>query len=106
MRHPCTDPCTAQLAFHQIPILTPPNWGAFELHDTAATNYWKFGIQAIHHSILYYTFFFFRSFAGSGSMSVVPKAAEAKEDDEDESDEPPKVEVAPVVEEDSIYSVR
>ena len=39
-------------------------------------------------------------------MSVVPKAAEAKEDDEDESDEPPKVEVAPVVEEDSIYSVR
>ena len=28
--------CTAQLARHQIPILTPPNRGAFRLHDTAA----------------------------------------------------------------------
>ena len=39
-------------------------------------------------------------------MSVAPKAAEAKAEDEDESDEPPKVEVAPIVEEDSIHSVR
>ena len=28
--------CTAQLARQQIPILTPPNRGAFRLHDTAA----------------------------------------------------------------------
>ena len=47
-----------------------------------------------------------RSFSGSGSLSVGGKAAESKEAEEDESDEPPKVEVAPIVEEDSIHSVR
>ena len=29
-------PCTAQLAHHHIPILTPPNPGPVGLHDTAA----------------------------------------------------------------------
>ena len=33
---PCTNPCTAQLASHQNPILTPPNIYVLELHDTAA----------------------------------------------------------------------
>ena len=40
LHHPRTThasmPCRAQLAHHQIPILTPPNIYALTLHDTAA----------------------------------------------------------------------
>ena len=35
---PCINPCTAQLARHHIPIMTPPYQGALVLHDTAATH--------------------------------------------------------------------
>lgn len=53
----------------------------------------------------------FRTFGSSSSFSAAAaKASEAKKDEdeggEDESDEPPKVEVTPIEEKDSIYSVR
>ena len=36
MHHPCTDPCSAQLACHHGPNLTPPTQGVTATHDTAA----------------------------------------------------------------------
>jgi len=64
--------------------------------------------------LLYFGFIFStfsRTFGSSSSFSTAAaKASEAKKDEEDgeeeESDEPPKVEVTPVEEKDSIYSVR
>ena len=50
IHHPCTDPCTGQLARHQIPIWTSPNRGAFGLQDTASH---KWYIQSYNESYVF-----------------------------------------------------